>query len=306
VAREGSTVSGTLCAVPRTTGTLTEQVCQTVREQQRLAIARALRRWPVDLVHLHGVDFHEYLPEAGVPVLATLHLPPAWYPSDVFHLDRPQTYLQCVSSSQLRACPPSALLLPEIENGVSLEMSMRVRRRQRYALTLGRICPEKGFHLALDAARRARTPCLLAGQVFPYEAHERYFRQEIVPRLDRSRRFIGPVGRRRKPGLLAAARCLLAPSLAPETSSLVAMEALACGAPVVAFRVGALPEVVADGETGFLVDDVEEMAQAMTRVDALDRDRCRREARRRFSQERMTTAYLELYAKIARRRALAR
>ena len=102
-------------------------------------------------------------------------------------------------------------------------------------MALGRICPEKGYHIALDAAARAGVPMVLAGEVFRYPAHEQYFRDEIAPRLDASRRFIGPVGLHRKRRLLSEARCLLAPSLAPETSSLVAMEALACGTPVIAF-----------------------------------------------------------------------
>ena len=71
-------------------------------------------------------------------------------------------------------------------------------------MALGRICPEKGFHIALDAARRAGVPLLLAGQTFPYEAHETYFAREIAPRLDRSRRFIGPIGLVRKRRLLSA------------------------------------------------------------------------------------------------------
>src|SRR5690606_1063450 len=132
--------------------------------------------------------------------------------------------------------------LPPIENGVPVEaLGARVRKRG-FALALGRICPEKGYHLALEAAHRAGLPLLLAGAVFRYAAHERYFREEIAPRLDSLRRFIGavPLGRKRR--LLAAARCVVVPSLVPETSSLVAMEALASGTPVVAFPVGALAD----------------------------------------------------------------
>jgi glycosyltransferase involved in cell wall biosynthesis len=165
-------------------------------------------------------------------------------------------------------------------------------------MMLGRICPEKGFHIALDAAVRARIPALLAGDVFRYEAHERYFRDEIVPRLDGLRRFIGPVGLARKRRLLAAARCLLVPSLAPETSSLVAMEALACGTPVIAFPSGALPDIVEHEKTGFLVHDAREMAHAIEAAGRLDPEVCRRTARARFALDTMTRRYVALYKQL--------
>jgi len=189
-------------------------------------------------------------------------------------------------------------LLPTIENGVPLNQGSARHAKRRFVFSLGRICPEKGFHLGLEAARRARAPLLLAGEVFRYEAHEAYFRREILPRLDKERRFIGPVGYKRKRRLLAAARCLLAPSLAPETSSLVAMEALACGTPVVAFPSGALAEIVEHGKTGFLVETEPEMAVAIGRVGAISRETCRAEAQRRFGLEQMLEKYLELYAQL--------
>ena len=158
---------------------------------------------------MHGVDFYTYLPPAGLPVLVTLHLPPAWYPPEIFRLRRPQTYLRCVSPAQRRACPADAALLPDIENGVPVEALRARNAKRRFAMMLGRVCPEKGFHLGLDAAGRAGVPVLMAGEVFRYEAHERYFRQEIVPRRDGWHRFIGPVGLARKRRLLSAARCLL-------------------------------------------------------------------------------------------------
>jgi glycosyltransferase involved in cell wall biosynthesis len=160
---------------------------------------------------------------------------------------------------------------------------------------LGRICPEKGQHLGLQAMHAAETMGLLAGEVFPYAEHQAYFENRIKPLLDQHRRFLGPVGFNRKRRLLAGARCLLVPSLAAETSSLVTMEALACGTPVIAFPVGALPEVIEHGRTGFLVNDVHEMTEAIARADSLDRSACRRAAETRFASDRMTAAYLRLY-----------
>ncbi len=300
VACEGSATAGTLFATPREHGPLDDAVRRRVRARHRAAIDEVLARHGVDLVHLHGVDFHTYLPPAGVPALVTLHLPPHWYPSAIWRLDRPQTYLQCVSASQRRACPPAPGRVPVVENGVPVPAEPPGHATRGFVLALGRICPEKGFHLALEAATRAGRPCLLAGAVYPYPAHARYFRDEVAPRLDGPHRFIGPLAGARKRRFLAAARALLVTSQVPETSSLVAMEALACGTPVVAFPAGALADVVDHGTTGFLVDDVAEMADAIEAASTLDPRACRRAARERFALERMTTQYLDLYARLAR------
>jgi glycosyltransferase involved in cell wall biosynthesis len=181
-----------------------------------------------------------------------------------------------------------------------VEWFLQKHARRNFCLALGRICPEKGYHLALGAAQRAGVPLLLAGEVFGYPSHQEYFQSEIVPRLNGMRRFIGPAGFARKRRLLSAARCLLIPSLAAETSSLVAMESLACGTPVVAFHAGALEEIIEHGKTGFLVSDEQEMGAAILDVEKLDPEVCRMVARREFSSERMIARYLDLYARLVR------
>lgn len=302
-AAEGSIVAGTLLPTPLPDGPLDEAARARAHAAHRRAIRDALARWPVDLVHLHGVDFHAYLPPTGVPALATLHLPLAWYPPEALRPTRPDTWLHPVSAAQRRAGPPDLPLLPAIGNGVDVDRLRARHARRRFALALGRVCPEKGFHLALDAARRAGVPLLLGGTVYRYAAHERHFRDEIVPRLDRERRFLGPVGFARKRRILTAARCLLVPSLVEETGSLVAMEALACGTPVVAFPRGALADVVEHGVTGYLVEDERGMADAIHAADRIDPEACRDAARYRFSAARMAERYLNLYGDLAQRRA---
>lgn len=300
VAPEGSRVRGMLVPVRLgvSAGPIDAELRATARAAQRAAVMQALERWPVDLVHMHGLDFVGALPPPGVPVLATLHLPPSWYPPEIFRLERPGTYLNCVSATQEAACPGGRWVVPYVRNGVPLrELEAPVRRRG-FVVALGRICPEKGFQHALDAAERAGVPIILGGQVYPYPEHEQYFRREIVPRLDRRRRFVGPVGWVGKRRLLLSAQAVLIPSLAPETSSLVAMEALACGTPVIAFRAGALPEIVEDGVTGFLVNDVAEMAEALALVGTLDREECRAAARERFGEEGMVESYLKVYERL--------
>ncbi len=303
VAQDGSRVAGTLVPVPAKSGELDEAATARAHAATRAAIGSALARFPVDLVHLHGIDFHAYLPPPGPPVLATLHLPPSWYPAEALRPTRPDTWLHCVSDVQHAACSEGPRLLPAIPNGVDVEALQARHAKRGFAMFLGRICPEKGVHLALDAAKAAGVPLLVAGEVFPYEAHCRYFEDEVRPRLDSRHRFIGPIGFARKRRLLSAARCLLVPSLAPETSSLVAREAAACGTPVIAFPNGALADAVEQGRTGILVRDVAEMADAIGRARDIDPGTCRDTARRRFSKDTMIAAYLDLYARLAARGA---
>ncbi len=301
IACAGSSPAGTLVPTPRIRGSITDSVRRRAHAAHCRAIERVLRRGQVDVVHLHGIDFDHYLPPPGPPVLVTLHLPLDWYPGHVFRLERANTFLHCVSTSQRARGPSEAQQLPVVPNGVVLEAQPRRHAKRRFALALGRICPEKGFHIALDAAQRADFPLLIAGETFRYPAHEAYFRQEVAPRLDRARRFIGPVGMARKRRLLSAARCLLIPSLAPETSSLVAMEALACGTPVIAFASGALPDIVEHGRTGLIVSDAQEMAEAMHAVTRIEPAACRAAARERFPLERTIERYFALYRELAQR-----
>jgi len=233
-------------------------------------------------------------------VLVTLHLPLDLYPGPTLRLARRDTWLLPVSASQARTAP-CLPLLPPIENGVDLPLH-RPHAHHGYALALGRICPEKNFADALEASRRADCPLLLAGRVYEYPEHLRYFAAEITPRLDRARRWIGCIDGVRKRRLLAGARCVLIPSRIAETSSLVAMEALAAGVPVIAYPAGALPDIIDHGRTGFIAEDVPSMARAIRAAARIDPEHCRRAARERFSAQRMIAQYLTLYERLASRR----
>lgn len=301
IAPEGSNCRGILLRLAKVPKRLDEDFQCFARQKVRAALRFALSRWPVDVIHLHGVDFFDYLPEPGPPVVITLHLPPAWYPSEVFRLTRPDTHLICVSNSQLRECPPGAQIHRVIDNGVHLDRYRPARTKGRYVVALGRICPEKGFHLALDAATHCGLPLILAGTVFGYAAHQEYFQAMIRPRLSGRHRFVGAVGRLRKRELLAGARCLVLPSLVSETSSLVAMEAMASGTPVVAFRRGALEEIIEHGRTGFLVDTPEELSDAIEASRDLSSSLCRERAEAAFSAEKMIREYLALYREVGKR-----
>jgi glycosyltransferase involved in cell wall biosynthesis len=299
IASAGSKISGILREIPTDEGEITSAMRRKTYDYLRVLIAEAIDEFDPHLIHLHGVDFFQYLPADDRPVLVTLHLPVNYYPPWIFELGRTQTYLMGVSKSQHRTFPDLDYILPPIENGVPV-LFEQPKPKQDYTVCLSRIAPEKNSHAALEAARQAGVDCLLAGKVFNYPEHQDYFRHRVRPLLDQRRRFIGAVDEPHKWELLANARCLLQPSLAEETSSLVAMEALACGTPVIAMHCGALPDIVEEGKTGFLVRSTREMADAIGKVRWLRAQDCLSAARQRFSLQQMTARYLKLYHRLGR------
>ncbi len=302
IALPGSQCHGLLLPVSSPRCVLDKNAKDAARHHHLEAIHFALRHFAVDAIHFHGLDFPAYFPECSVPNVVTLHLPLHWYAEEVFQGRWPNTDFVCVSKSQALTCPNGAHISAVISNGIPLGPFVPGGKKGKYALCLGRVCPEKGFHLALQACDACGLPLFIAGKVFPYPEHISYFENEIQPRLHTPHRFLGSVGGTHKQQLLAGAACVIIPSLVEETSSLVAMEALASGTPVVAFRRGALPEIIRDGRTGILVDKPGDLPAAILTACRLDKAVCRREAELRFSAKQMTDRYLALYQRITQRR----
>ena len=270
-----------------------ERIVGFVRKQQQ--------SHPFDLIHDHGGSFWKHASQVDVPVMATLHLPRSFYPEQAFTGMAPNLQISCVSHSQARTFSDLRQLAGVVCNGIDVQRFPFSGRKQDYLLWLGRICPEKGAHLALDAARLVGMPIVLAGAVYPFSYHQNYFQQEIEPRLQAMQgqaRLESGISVKRKLELLRYARALLIPSLVDETSSLVAMEAMACGTPVVCFRRGALPEVVEHESTGFVVDALDEMVTAISGVGVIDPRACRKRVEMHFSATRVGDEYEQLYRRV--------
>jgi glycosyltransferase involved in cell wall biosynthesis len=171
-----------------------------------------------------------------------------------------------------------------------------------YFAFVGRICPEKGIEEAIEIAERTRTPLKIAAKVD--KADREYFEERVNPRLSSAWvEFIGEVNDRQKNELLGKALAMLFPISWPEPFGLVMIEAMACGTPVIAFNCGSVPEIIEEGVTGFIANDVDAAVAAAKVVGSLDRNLIRRRFEYRFTVEQMTTKYLDAYARLLDSRA---
>ncbi|WP_322760294.1 glycosyltransferase family 4 protein [Frankia sp. Cr2] len=162
-------------------------------------------------------------------------------------------------------------------------------------VVLGRIHPDKGTAVAIDIARRAGRRLVICGIV----QDERYFAERVQPHVDGDRvRYLGSVGPRQRAEVLGSAAALLHPVAFDEPFGLAVVEAMACGTPVVTYPRGAMPEVVDQGVTGYLVDGPAAAAAAVERAAGLDRGACRATVQRRFSAARMVADYLTVYRRL--------
>lgn len=278
-----------------------------LRSQQQI---EALLRWlrsgetQFDLIHDMSGEFWQHSGGLSLPVLATLHLPRSLYKQVKFSVVPDCVSFQCVSQSQKREFEDLPRMQGVAQNGIALERFPKefvpVDQRE-YLLWIGRICEEKGTHAALDVAHAAGEKLILAGAVYPFLYHQKYFAREVIPRLKRAgnrAKYVERPSFAEKVDLLRDARALLVTSEINETSSLVAMEAAACGTPVIALRSGALPEVVADGTTGILVNDAAEMISALKKTCEIDPQQCRIHAEKSYSSRRMADRYEDFYREL--------
>ena len=166
-----------------------------------------------------------------------------------------------------------------------------------YLAFVGRIAEEKGPLAAIEVARRSGLPLRMAAKVDPLD--EVYYEEEVKPHIGHGVDFIGEIEEHQKAEFYAGARATLFPSDWPEPFGLVMIESLAAGTPVIALRRGSVPEVIEDGVTGFICDDVDEMGKAAERIAEIDPDECRRQAAR-FSAEAMCQGYVEVYEALMR------
>jgi glycosyltransferase involved in cell wall biosynthesis len=244
-----------------------------------------------DLIHSH-YDFMalSYSRLVKTPVLTTIHgfSSPKIMPVYSKYSDG---YFVSISDSD-RA--PELNYLATVYNGIDLSLYPLQETGGDHLIFLGRIHPDKGVHLAIEVAHLAGLSLLIAGII----QDQAYFRERVEPHLDRRIRYLGPVDVAGKNRLFGSARALLHLNTIPERFGLVLAEANAAGVPVIAMDLGSCREVIQNGVTGFLVNDAQEAANALPRIDEIDRRACREHVQRNFSIQTMVQAYERVYSTI--------
>jgi glycosyltransferase involved in cell wall biosynthesis len=207
----------------------------------------------------------------------------------------PEIPLVSISNDQ-RLPMPEANWRATVYHGLPKDLYIYRDEPGHYLAFLGRISPEKRVDRAIEIARRAEIPLRIAAKIYPEDRV--YFKEKIVPLLRAARRwveFIGEIGGREKDRFLGRAKALLFPIDWQEPFGLVMIEALACGTPVIAWRNGSVPELITEGQTGFVVQDLDEAVRAVKRIEELSRRFCREEFESRFDAARMAAEYLRVY-----------
>jgi glycosyltransferase involved in cell wall biosynthesis len=266
-----------------------------------LHIARAIEdaaAGDYDLIHNHAGELAlAFLRLVRTPLLSTMHCnttpdtAPIW--------DEGRGWYNTISRNQYATQPRfrAPRYIGHVYNGIDTASFPFSAKKDDYLLFLSRMAEEKAPHLAVEAARRLGRKLVLAGKVDWRDVA--YFDRVMRPLIDGDRVvFLGEADAQLKRRLYRDAAALLLPLQWEEPFGLVMIEAMACGTPVIAFPRGAAPEIVTHGETGFLVDGVEEMAAAVLRLGSIDPSVCRASVEARFDTAVMTDRYVDLYERI--------
>jgi glycosyltransferase involved in cell wall biosynthesis len=250
-----------------------------------------------DLIHFHTGYLHfpvcRYLPAPHVTTLhGRLDIPDLVPVFDRFRSE------PLISISNAQRQPLSwANWQATIYHGLPKDLFMFQPTQGKYLAFLGRISPEKRVDRAIEIAKRVSMPLKIAAKVDRVD--RRYFKREIEPLLSQSHvEWVGEISDQQKGEFLGNAYALLFPIDWPEPFGLVMIEAMACGTPVIAYERGSVSEVMEDGITGFIVQDVDDAAKAVNRVRNLSRSRCRDVFERRFAASRMASDYIEVYKRL--------
>ncbi len=302
-----------------------------IKRHLAMALKRA-EQGDIDVIHIHGwLDYiYAGLFNPRLPIIMTLHVPAgdSWIEKNHYHrlntMENPSMHFVAISEYQKRQYE-GLTDINTVYHGIDLEDWPFKERPERdsYLFSIGRVTSVKGQDKAIEVAKRAGARLVIAGCVQDKPADRKffaglrdsiglfadisrkpagkdYYENTIRPILDSDRQiiYIGELDSEQKKQWYRHAGATLFPIQWGEPFGLVLIESMACGTPVLAFREGSVPEIVEDGKTGFVVDSLSEMIDAVGRIDSIDPRRCRKHVQKRFSVPSMAGRYSELYQQI--------
>ncbi|MHC4159143.1 MAG: glycosyltransferase family 4 protein [Planctomycetota bacterium] len=253
-----------------------------------------------DLIH-SNFDYLPltYLPFIKTPMLTTIH---GFSDPDILRVyhDHKDTYYVSISDSDR---DPGLPYLATVYNGIDLSNLTYREEVGDKLVSYGRIHLDKGVHLAIEVAQKCGRDLIIAGIIQDQD----YFDNLIKPHInDSSIQYIGPVNPVQRDALLKEAYTVIHLNTIPERFGLVMAESMAAGVPVIAMDLGSCREVIADGQTGYLANNVDEAAEAVDKIDRIERKKCRERVEEYFTIDRMVSGYEKVYEEIFRREAQKR
>lgn len=255
-----------------------------------------------DIIHDHTGYFG--LPVANIaktPVVMTMHGYFSVNERRIFeNLKNP--YLVSISNAQAKSAPKLSFIA-NVYHGLNMDDFPFSETHEGYLLSVGRISLEKGTHIAIEVAQYLDLPLIIVAKldsVLDSPENNAYFRQYIEPKLSDQIKWVGEVNEEERNRLMSKALCLLHPVTWPEPFGLAMIESMACGAPVIGFNLGSIPEIIQDGKTGYVVNTINEMIEASANIDKIDRKACRQYALKTFNVKNMVDQYEQIYYQILR------
>ena len=265
-----------------------------------LAVEQAVRDFSPDVVHDHTLPGLIAAEHRACPTVATVHGPPTGEYGALLRGAR-HAKLVAISDSQRRSAPDidwNAM----VHNGIPVRTYPFLTTKQDFLFFLGRMHPDKGVLQAIEVAELSGSNLLIAARIHGRD-EERFFAEQVRPRLSSTIEFVGEVGFADKTALLSCARALLFPLQWEEPYGLVVAEAQACGTPVLSLRRGAIPELVEDGRTGLLREHHLELVDAVERLPEIAPADCRKHALERLDIDRCVRGYEQVFARLVQRAA---
>lgn len=248
-----------------------------------------------DIVHNHagysGVTLSYFI---DTPVLTTLHGIFTKLNEPLFRAFKDACYYNAISKEQMKNCP-ELNYVGVIYNAVDIHTYPFSVKKDDFYVNIGRIAPIKGTHLAIEVAKKAGIKLVLAGKI-DLGADRAYFEHDVKPHIDGKKiKFLGEVTEEQKRNLFRDAKGFIFPLQWSEPFGLVMVEAMVCGTPVLSLPYGAVPEVLESGKTGFIVNSIEEMVEAVPKLEGIDPSVCRKHVEEHFSVEKMCDGYETAY-----------